>query len=657
MLAALILIVIGTTLASLWYVPRLFSQLAASGATPTRAVAVLPTSTLTPTTTATPTPSVAQPTITELGAKVDDKARSITFHLSARVPPDRQIAEVLLWYDTEVGHQLQRIDGPLPASLATDYELDAMVEGLTRTVTSTRELDYWWLVRDTAGESVRTGGTALLGPSLAALVVTPTPDPPPIDFTWAVSESEHYQFYYMPNTAAERDLAQLAGLAEASLARITSLLKMEFDGQMTVYFVPRIFWQGGAAYGDKIQLISYLDRNYTDIETWTYFTHEGTHALAQDLLQPKDNGGGPDGVLVEGLAVWASGGHYRKEPIDVWAAVVADSDQYISLAELRSGSFYDFQHEISYIESASFVKFLVERYGRDEFKKLYGQATGDPARDKALAELLYHKDHTRLEAEWLASLKELEPTPEQAETWWLKVRSFELMRRYQTELDPDARFLPPKPPTKWTSDTLKIFVGRVEAPVNIVLETALIAAQERLYDGDPDGAAALLYDVEAALDAGGALTRPSLAARAVILELMAAQDRAVLRADADAFRETLDPAYALALGTGVEEALQTPFTAYRQEIARLDVSGDGLHAEGVALVHASVADGEFAADGHRFVVTFLQTADGWRMSNREPREPVLPLPTRFGSWSSSRSSTSRPAILPPYLTLSLTRKD
>jgi hypothetical protein len=25
---------------------------------------------------------------------------------------------------------------------------------------------------------------------------------------------------------------------------------------MSIYLVPRVFWQGGAAYGDKVQLIS-----------------------------------------------------------------------------------------------------------------------------------------------------------------------------------------------------------------------------------------------------------------------------------------------------------------------------------------------------------------------------------------------------------------
>jgi len=620
-LAGLVFVLSAVLLTLVWQLPRILPGLFPN--------LVEPTLTATPAVTplvATPTPSVLQPTITDQTVKVDDQAGMISFHLAAEVPPDREIAEVLLWYDTEVGHQVERTAGPLSNSTALSYRLDVAREGLTRTLTATRELDYWWLVRDTTGESIRAGGTAILGPGLWSLVTAPAPEPPPIDFTWTVSDSQHFQFYYMPGTAAERDRFEIGSVAEASLAEIRSALKVDLEGQMRIYLVPRIFWQGGAAYGDKVQLISYLDRNYTSIETWSYFAHEGIHALAQDLLQPKEEGGGPDGMLVEGLAVWASDGHYRREPIDAWAAVVAGSDQYLPLADLRAGPFYDFQHEISYLEGASFVKFLIERYGLDRLKDLYGQATGDAKQDQALVQSLYGKRYDILEAEWLDYLAGLSPTPEQAETWHLKVRSFDLLRRYETELDPDARLLPPSAPPEWTSDTLKVFLGRVGAPVNIVLETALIAAQERMYGGDLAGAAEILDDVEAALDAGGMMARPALKAREAILEMLAAQDRAVLRADADAYRATLDPASGLESDAVVEEVLRPPFTAYQQEVVRLDLEDSNRTAQGVVLLHAQVADGDFPDDGRLFALTLLKVGSRWLVSSRQSAEPDLSLP-------------------------------
>jgi hypothetical protein len=623
-LAVVILILTVAALLLLWQVPYLLPGFLGQSPVPVPSA----TPTVAPPTT-TPTPAVLEPTITELYAEADDSVRTVTFSLEAQVPPERQVSEVLLWYDTEAGHDVQRTTGPLSHTISISYELDALVEGFTRTLTTTRELDYWWLVRDTAGEAVRAGSTVVLGPQLASMATTPEPEPLGVDFSWAVSETEHFQFHYVPGTAAERDRFELGTVAEESLAQIQPVLDVNFDGQMSIYLVPRIFWQGGAAYRDKVQLISYLDRNYTAVETWSYFTHEGTHALAQDILQPKENGGGPDGVLVEGLAVWATDGHYGQEPIDEWAAVVAASDEYLPLADLRNGPFYEFQHETSYLLGGSFVQYLVDRYGLDTLKALYGQATGEAEHDEELVQDLYGKGYADLEAEWLAYLDGLESAPEQAELWRLQVRSFDLMRRYETELDPDARLLPSTAPPAWMSDTLKVFLKRADAPVNLVLETALIAAQERAHDGDLSGAQSLLDDVEAALDEGGALKRSSLLRRLEILEALAAQDRAVLRADAAAYRDTLEPTSALA-GTGeIAERLGPALGSYWQEPVRLDLADDGLRAQGVVLVHADLVDGDLVEDGQLFAVEFIRAGGRWLMSRREPTQPDLfPPPAR-----------------------------
>ncbi len=613
-LAALILLLTMMVLAVLWQLPRLLP-----GPFEQWSGAVLD---------ATPTPAILEPTITRLYADTDDQARTVTFHLEAEVPPDRQVSEVLLWYDTEPGHGAERVAGPLTHTISISYQLDALLEGFTRTLTTTNELDYWWLVRDTAGDSIRAGGTVKLGPQLVSMTTAFPPEPPPIDFTWAVSATEHFQFFYVPRSAAERDRFQLGSVAEGALALIEPRLEVYLDGQMSIYLVPRVFWQGGAAYGDKVQLISYLDRNYTAVETWSYFAHEGTHSLAQDILQPKEEGG-PDGVLVEGLAVWASGGHYSEEPIDEWAALVAASDEFLSLSELRAGPFYEFQHETSYLESGSFVQYLVGRYGLDTLKELYGQATGDAGHDEALVQSLYGKGYLELEEEWLEYLTGLEPSPEQAEFWRLQVRTFDLIRRYETDLDPDARILPGSSPPEWMSDTLKVFLKRAGAPRNLVLETALIAAQEQVYSGDFEGASALLDDVEAALDDGGDLARPSLVARQQILEALAAQDRAILRADAAAYRGSLAPGSSLAQPEAVARRLAPPFRAYEQELVRLDVADDGGTARGVVLIHAKLVGGDFDEDGLLFAVEFVQAGGHWLMSGREATRAVLtPPPVR-----------------------------
>ncbi len=612
LLAALILILTGAALTMLWQLPRLFPQMAATTAT----TAPAPT---------TPTPAALHLLITDLQASADDLAQTITFQMGAQAPPGRQIAEAWLWYDTDAGHQVRRFPGPVPAGQLLEYKLDATQEGLTTTLPG-GELDYWWLVRDTSGESARAGGTIALGPAWQALIAAPTPEPPPVDFTWAVSVSQHFTFTFVAGTEAERDLAQIAAMARAGLAYITPALEMDLEGKLTIYLTPRVFWQGGAAYGGKTNLISYLDRNYTAIETWTYFTHEGAHVVANALIQPKETGG-PDGVLIEGLAVWATGGHYRREPIDDLAAVIADSDSYIPLGTLRAGPFYDLQHEISYMEAGSFVQFLIERYGLDKFKQLYGQETGKPEEDELLVESLYDKSYAELETGWLEYLEGLSPTPEQAEAWEFNVRYFDVMRRYQTELDANARILPGIP-TDWTSNTLSIFTRRTVEPVNVVFETALLAAQDRAAQGDMAGANALLDDIEAGLDAEGEPVGPSLRARQDICDLLTTQDRAILRADPRAYRATLAPIDALALEVQVAAELRLPLTSYWQEIVRLDIADDSQSASGVVLVHGHAVDGDFPGDGRLFAVKLVRTGDGWLLSSRAPTQAEFVMPPK-----------------------------
>ena len=99
-LAALILVLTVAVIALLWQVPRLLPGLFGQWSEPvlhTTATA-MPLAAVPPT--ATPTPAVLEPTITDLHAEADDLARTISFSLAAQVPPERQVSEVSLWYDT-----------------------------------------------------------------------------------------------------------------------------------------------------------------------------------------------------------------------------------------------------------------------------------------------------------------------------------------------------------------------------------------------------------------------------------------------------------------------------------------------------------------------------------------------------------------------------
>jgi hypothetical protein len=613
-LALVVFVSAAVLLGGLWSLPRLVPGLA-----------IQPSTTPLPPT-ATPSPTPVSLAIHQVWATADEEAKTLSFRVHAIAPPERPLAEAILWYDTESGRTPLTLPLSSQETVQLAYTATLATEGFTTTLTS-NELDYWWLVRDTAGQTQRRGAVLQLSPGLADEAVPPTPEPVPADFAWSTQTHPHIAYYYPPGSAAERDLDQIAQMAEGALAYITPTLHTDVQNPLSVYLVPRLFWQGGAAYGGDTLLVSYLDRNYTGVETWTYFAHESVHALAHDWLQPKEKGG-PDGVLVEGLAVWATGGHYYLDPIDQWAGAIAASEQFIPLYDLRTGDFYyDYQHEIAYHESASFVKFMIERNGLGTFRQLYGQANHDPAHDEELVQRLYGTGYAELEAEWLSYLSSLPPDRNAREAWWLTVRFFDLMRLYQTELDAPARTLPADTPPDWDQDLLQAFLHRAQDPVNRLLETALISAHQAIRAGDHQGASMLMDEIEASVQTGGQVIGSELGRRKEILDLLEQQDRAVLRADVRAFQNTLDPSLRADLGTAVEAQLQAyAYIHYDQEPVALSLDREHARAQAQIQLHAKALDGPHPDDGRLFFLTFLRQGDGWLMTSRQPYRPMVPSP-------------------------------
>jgi hypothetical protein len=354
--------------------------------------------------------------------------------------------------------------------------------------------------------------------------------PPEAAASWEMSTSEHFTLAYFARTAAARDITALKSVAEASLAQLTSTLDVPAPSSIRVYLVDRVFWQGGATYPDHIVLITYIDRNYTGVLAPAYFLHELTHALGQDIAG-KD--GNPGGLLSEGLAVYAAGGHYGPEPLKAWAAALPSLHHYIPLADLRR-DFTGAQHEIAYLEAGSLVQYLIETYGLPKFKTLYAHPDQ--------IEALYGKTWDALEAEWLAHLKTVTFTPDQARQLADYIDFYDTMRLYEERLDPPARILPDEPPPRWNARTIADFQTHATRPTNVVLETMLVAASQAIAARHLSEAEALLTEVKAAISAGGAVTGPLGRDFADIVATLDAQDRAYEKGDLASYLVTVDPA-------------------------------------------------------------------------------------------------------------------
>lgn len=318
---------------------------------------------------------------------------------------------------------------------------------------------------------------------------------------WATAESACCLYYFVTGTEAERDLATLMALADAQAESARAGLGGEFTEAIEVVFLPRVLGHGGFAGGEIY--ISYLDRNYAGNAPAQVLHHEMVHILdgrAGGALRPV--------MLVEGLAVYLSGGHFKPEPLLPRAAEVVDLGWYLELGPLAD-DFYNAQHEISYLQAAALIEFMVNRWGWQAFDAFYRDIHDHPSQLQSAAinqALTVHFGLTldQLEAQFLEALHGMPDDAALEDDVRLTVAFYDTVRRYQQALDPSAYFL-----TAWLPGVHDLIergivadlVRHPSAPENLALETLLVQADAALRAGEYDRSAAAVEAVNAVLDA------------------------------------------------------------------------------------------------------------------------------------------------------------
>jgi hypothetical protein len=318
---------------------------------------------------------------------------------------------------------------------------------------------------------------------------TPLPVETPAPDAWLHKATAHYDIYYLPDSPAARDIDMLAKLAEEAMTAATTRLQTTETVRIRIYFVNRIYYQGGASYSHNELLLSYPppDRDYMSTDLETVLRHETAHALVEQFLGSDRHKGG---LLGEGVAVWTAGGHYQQEALAPLAATLIGENAplYLPLPELQR-DFDNARHEIAYLEGGAFVQFLVERWGLPKFKQYLDQP------DNPLP--IYGQDLAGLEQAGRAWLATQPHTAADSEAVRLRVRYYDLVRRYEATLDPDARVLPGQTPSQWGPTLVGMFSHPASAPANVALEREFAQAGAALWSRDLATCARLLDDIAA----------------------------------------------------------------------------------------------------------------------------------------------------------------
>jgi hypothetical protein len=317
---------------------------------------------------------------------------------------------------------------------------------------------------------------------------------------WASAESDCCLLYYITGTEAQRDLPKLLEMADEQAASVADRFQAKFSGPVTLVMLPRVLGHGG--FTNKDISISYLDRRYTGGDTDIVLHHELVHYLDNQLggaLRPT--------ILLEGLAVYLSGGHFKPETLLPRAAALLELGWYQPLDHLAD-DFYPSQHEIGYMEAGALVEYMVDRWGWQSFNDFYRDIQPGPqggsqsgSIDTALTRR-FNTTFAQLEADFLTALRAETVAEQVKEDVRLTIAFYDTARRYQKAFDPSAYYL-----TTWLPDGKQMrergivadYLRHPSAPTNIVLETLLVSAYDQLRAGNYDEAERLIETVNQAL--------------------------------------------------------------------------------------------------------------------------------------------------------------
>lgn len=335
--------------------------------------------------------------------------------------------------------------------------------------------------------------------TLTLLPAADVPYPEP-EARWESLTSDCCLIYYITGTDAHRDIETLAEMADSAAESVEARFGARFDEKVPLTFLPRVLGHGGFA-SDGLY-VSYLDANYAGNATRQVIHHEMVHWLDSRLggdLRPS--------ILVEGLAVYLSNGHFKEEPILPRAAALLELGWYLPLRGLTD-AFYTSQHEIGYLQAAALVAYLVETHGWQRFDAFYRDIHPAPdgtqsAALQAALQAHFGLDLDSLEAAFLDFLRAQTVDDSHRADLRLTVAFYEAVRHYQQRYDPSAHFL-----TAWLPDIPAMrrrgivadLLRKPRQPINLQIERLLLAADEHLRSGEYEQAEARLHEVMALLE-------------------------------------------------------------------------------------------------------------------------------------------------------------
>lgn len=221
---------------------------------------------------------------------------------------------------------------------------------------------------------------------------------------WATFESPRFVLFARPDSFCAGEAAPLTELLEDQYSHAVSAMAIAAGGRISMFLYnagselnpPLPSPRSGVAFPETNAVHAVCVAPHDD-NLRALLTHEANHVIMQNGL-----GRAGTSFMNEGLATALSSERFGEiGPTFVHRWVRANRARVPRIADLADDEKWNSNSTEGYRSSASFLAFLLERYGATPLKQLYYARSDDFARR---ASQVYGKSLDALEAEWLASI-------------------------------------------------------------------------------------------------------------------------------------------------------------------------------------------------------------------------------------------------------------
>lgn len=217
-------------------------------------------------------------------------------------------------------------------------------------------------------------------------------------------DTERFTLNYPPNSLPAQDTDRVLEMIGTALTHIEGTLDVHLEGRFNTYAAGSLFASPnlalrGRSFSSQRRFFFLYDGSGSPADQQYILTHELTHVTTWNTM------GAPASVMLhEGVAVYTGMKLVENTgyiPLDLFCAAYYTIEQLPSLS--ASPSFEGHIRDLStYYAAGCFVKFLIEKYGTDNFATVY--RTGDYGS-------VYGKSLVELEAEWIGTIQAVDSFP------------------------------------------------------------------------------------------------------------------------------------------------------------------------------------------------------------------------------------------------------